>query len=1366
MSEQSTPAADTAGGERTKLNVGGKLFETTVSTLRSGGPDSLLSVLSNRPGHDPVFIDRDPEIFSVLLSLLRSNRLPSTAKRFSNQELIDEALYFGIESQLRSALAPSRLNGIDASLHTTVKPSSDGVVTDFDAVDSDGSIWVAHGGQISVYDWNLGHAATVRTHLDFITSVKNIQPEIAAVGSLHGSGLHFYSMAHGSRVDSVEWVDPSDVRIYKARVHAVADSADSVFASYECQHGENCILMIDKPTMRISSEIGRMSGNSSKNLVPTKLKYLPNMGILFGSSVTSGAFGYSGYIRLWDPRTRDVVWETNEPGSGRSSRFGDSFADSDVDLNELSLFKICSKSGDLAMADLRKLSDDPWIYLKEKNPSMRNVGCNGGGNFVVHCYHNQVFVGRKGELEVWSRVKGNENEEIVSEGVYRRNHVDKIEDSSRGSIKKIEGGGNRLFVTREDVEGIEVWQSTCNSGVVSVLDRDNYKAQMVTVARVVDHCELFAHLAYVETNVVVEFLETNGVAFQERYGDGDVEIHDHDKYTQFRSQNRLFPTLSIVTNSTTKIRRGPDFTESLLDGLMLEPKLVKFRVRKDFMMQRQALGLLTMSTPPVLANTTGTCREYRPECIGHVQKVLLYTSMPLIAFGMAGHLTCLTSFINGQFSGEELDGSTFWRFFYIVLAIVTVTFVTVVPPIWDPGYMHSATIIPTIPLEEQANNIWRLCTVTEVEETKIIIRRIPVWTTFILCGVLISVRFTFFIEQLDHLDHKLGRLTVPTPLLLFFFEQSQNLSVNKYYWTLAWLIGVDLVLFVVVSVFYRYKEAELRDLSGTEFEGIDEGFDENTTLLWADILVLYAFFVMQNYLTNVWKLSFTHAAGILNVWGGISLMLPVFFLFLVDAVLGHFTMLVFSSLAYTVGIVLVTMSTPPVLANSTGSCKKYEPQCVGRAQKALFYTGMALIAVGIAGHLVSIRPFLDEQKDRPIGRNHSSIIECLKLPGFTLIVVLPIVGAIALPYIKPWDLRFGIPAICTALTTVFFLTGWCTYDKVSPQGSPLTNVCRVFVAVFLKKFERVPVDSDHLYIRDDENLQSFSRTLENRWRLCSVSEVEDAKIAVRMIPMWLTFIMCGIVSSTGNTYFVEQANHMDRKLGSWKVPIPILLLLSEWVKSLFASLASCYLKRSKSYAPSIGIAISMVFSILCCVTAARIENRRIRVIWEHNLADKPDDEVPMSVFWMLFQFFLLAGLNAFLEKGVGKFYEDQSPESMRRYLELFTKGVSGLGFVFGVVSVYAVGKVSERRGGKNWFQYTLNRSRLDRYYWVLAGLSSANLVVFAFVASFYRYKDREMGDERAEVEGSSSLPSDGNGEAEKRKLSTEQLMELWHFLYS
>ncbi|KAL1561981.1 protein NRT1/ PTR FAMILY 5.5-like [Salvia divinorum] len=61
------------------------------------------------------------------------------------------------------------------------------------------------------------------------------------------------------------------------------------------------------------------------------------------------------------------------------------------------------------------------------------------------------------------------------------------------------------------------------------------------------------------------------------------------------------------------------------------------------------------------------------------------------------------------------------------------------------------------------------------------------------------------------------------------------------------------------------------------------------------------------------------------------------------------------------------------------------------------------------------------------------------------------------------------------------------------------------------------------------------------------------------------------------------------------------------------------------------------------------------------------------------------------------------------------------------VCVYVMGKISKRGGRSNWFQHSLNRSRLDRYYWVLAGLSLLNMVVFLFVASCCRYKNREEG---------------------------------------
>jgi hypothetical protein len=458
-------STESTRSDRIKINVGGKHFETTISTLRSGGPDSLLAALSHHRSEDsdPLFIDRDPDIFSVLLSLLRSNRLPSTATRFSNQELADEASYYGIDSQLKAAMLPIPLNGIDASLVATVKPASDGVASTFTA-HADGSVWVAHGGQVSAYDWNLTHSSTVRTHLENITSICHVRQEIAAVGSENASGIHFYNFADSRRVDSTEWSDPSDPRIYKARVTSLTASPDSIFASFDCYHRENCVLQIDKSTLKTVSEIGRQLGNSSKTISPGKLTYVPELGLIVGSAITSGAFGFSGYVRLWDPRSGKVVWEANEPGTGRSSRFGDPFAEVDADVEELNLFKLCSKSGDLAVADMRKLSEDPWVYLEDQNPSMKN---SGGGSFVMHCYRKQVFVGREGGLEVWSRVEDGDRES--RNRVYRRNYADKLEDSERGVIKRIQGGGDRLFVSREDVEGIEVWQTSSFSSVLSLL---------------------------------------------------------------------------------------------------------------------------------------------------------------------------------------------------------------------------------------------------------------------------------------------------------------------------------------------------------------------------------------------------------------------------------------------------------------------------------------------------------------------------------------------------------------------------------------------------------------------------------------------------------------------------------------------------------------------------------------------------------------------------------------------------------------------------------------------------------------------------------------------------------------------------------
>ena len=248
--------------------------------------------------------------------------------------------------------------------------------------------------------------------------------------------------------------------------------------------------------------------------------------------------------------------------------------------------------------------------------------------------------------------------------------------------------------------------------------------------------------------------------------------------------------------------------------------------------------------------------------------------------------------------------------------------------------------------------------------------------------------------------------------------------------------------------------------------------------------------------------------------------------------------------------------------------------------------------------------------------------------------------------------------------------------------------------------------------------------------------MEDTKNFICMIPMWITFIMCGVVISIGNTYFLEQANDMNRKLGKLKVPLPIFKFFYELVKDHFKRLYVEVTKKviPERYVPTFGMIVAMLFSILCCITAAEVETRRLDVIRRYGFLDKPNEKIPMSMFWLLPQFLLLGAVDGMFDFSIDKFFTNQAPASMSRYLKLFSHGVIGAGTVGSVLSVYVVGKVSERGGRPNWFQDTLNKSRLDNYYWTLTVLSSINLILYVLVA--WWYTPNEDDDKATENEGS------------------------------
>ncbi|XP_021888602.1 protein NRT1/ PTR FAMILY 5.5 isoform X2 [Carica papaya] len=473
----------------------------------------------------------------------------------------------------------------------------------------------------------------------------------------------------------------------------------------------------------------------------------------------------------------------------------------------------------------------------------------------------------------------------------------------------------------------------------------------------------------------------------------------------------------------------------------------------------------------------------------------------------------------------------------------------------------------------------------------------------------------------------------------------------------------------------------------------------------------------------------------------------------------------YTSLILFWGLGFLSMSTPSVLAKSAGNCREDKPECVGEEQKILFFLALALLAVGMSGQSTSIGGFMQDQAEETEEEETGGGKICLGTCG---VILIPIIAIIVIALVKPWSIRFGIPAICSLMATLAFLSGCCHYKRVGPQGSLLTCVFRVLIAATSKIIYRPPRDSTQLYERhDDGDLVQHTSVLrcldkaaivvpekpveeqeKNRWRLCRVSEVEKTKIIIRMIPLWIPFIVIGLVCSIGNTYFLVQANNMKLKLGRIKVPFIILLWFYDNGKSLFSNLyvvIVSLLGQSRQYGPPFGVAASMVLQVLCCITAAKVEDRRLDVVIRHGLVDKVNETIPMSIFWLLPQFILLGAANGVLENSASQFFTEQAPPSMKTYLVLLTNGVFGLGTIASVVSVYLAEKITGEGGKRSWFGETLNKSRLDNYYWTLAVMSSVNLVLYILIAVCYwrgRSEEDEEDDEDEDGEAAGAAYQD------------------------
>lgn len=66
-------------------------------------------------------------------------------------------------------------------------------------------------------------------------------------------------------------------------------------------------------------------------------------------------------------------------------------------------------------------------------------------------------------------------------------------------------------------------------------------------------------------------------------------------------------------------------------------------------------------------------------------------------------------------------------------------------------------------------NPWKLCSVTRVEEVKMVVRLLPIWATTIIFWTTYAQMITFSVEQASTMERSIGSFQIPAGSLTVFF---------------------------------------------------------------------------------------------------------------------------------------------------------------------------------------------------------------------------------------------------------------------------------------------------------------------------------------------------------------------------------------------------------------------------------------------------------------------------------------------------------------------------------------------------------------------------------------------------------------------
>ncbi|WOH03552.1 hypothetical protein DCAR_0622951 [Daucus carota subsp. sativus] len=506
---------------------------------------------------------------------------------------------------------------------------------------------------------------------------------------------------------------------------------------------------------------------------------------------------------------------------------------------------------------------------------------------------------------------------------------------------------------------------------------------------------------------------------------------------------------------------------------------------------------------------------------------------------------------------------------------------------------------------------------------------------------------------------------------------------------------------------------------------------------------------MIQYLVRDYHMSLTEGQNILLYWNAASNILPLIGAFVADSYLGRFVTIIIGSVFSLLGMIVMWLTTMLPATKPDTNCQTCKPSGL---QYLVLLSSFVLMSIGAGGIRPCSLAFGADQLDKKDNPKNKSILERFFGWYYASAALSVIIAMSVVVYIqdhKGYRLGFGIPVILMFLSATLFLLASSMYVKQTVKTSLFTSFAQVIVVLYKNRnLSLPPQDSDAWYSKKDSVLRMPSSRLRfmnkaciirnkediapdgmaiNPWNICTVDQVEELKIIVRVLPIWSTSIMIAINLNQGS-FGYYQALSMNRQLaGDFKIPpgsfglftVGALFIWITVYDRILLPLASKFRGKPVHIGVKERMGMGLVLSFFAMIVSAIVEHIRRRRAIEQGLLSNPSGVVNMSAYWLVPQHALSGLAEAFNAIGQMEFYYSEFPKNMSSIASCL------LGLGMGVASLLAslilstVDAATSKGGKQSWIQKDINRGHFESYYWLLAVLGFINILYYIVCSRVY-----------------------------------------------